>query len=202
MQFLHYDNPVMSGILKIINCMLLSVLWLIGCIPVITVGASTCALYYTVEKNIKNDRGYVVSCFCNAYKENLKQATAVSVILLAVVALFLSDYWILEAWGNSGHVLGSVSVIFQIFIGLVLLYAIWIFAMLGRFQNTVFKILKNSFILMVRHFGSSMMIAFCLLFGGVVVWLVPCAICLMPAIVCWFISVPIEHVFKKYERLD
>lgn len=198
MHIFRYDNPIMSGISKIANCILLSMLWLAGCIPVITVGASTCALYYTVEKNIKNDRGYVVSSFWHAYKENLKQATVVCALLLAVEVVFLCDYWILDALEKSGHVLGNIYILFQIFMGLVLLYAVWVFAMLGRFQNIVRQIMKNSFILMVRHIGTSFVIAFCLTFGIVIVWLIPIAVFLMPTVVCWLISVPVERVFKKY----
>lgn len=198
MQIFRYDNPIMSGISKMANCILLSMLWLIGCIPVLTVGASTCALYYTVEKNIKNDRGYVVSSFWHAYKDNLKQATKVSAVLLAAEAVFLCDYWILDALEKSGHVFGNACILFQVFMGLVLLYAVWVFAMLGRFQNTVRQIMKNSFLLMIRHIGTSLAIAFCLVFGAVVVWLIPISIFLMPTVACWLISAPMEHVFKKY----
>ena len=198
MQFLRYDNPIMSGISKIANCILLSILWLIGCIPVITVGVSTSALYYTVEKNIKHDRGYVISSFCHAYKENLKQATVVGVVLLAVETVFLFDFWILDAMNKKGIVFGNFCIVFQIFMGLCILYAVWTFAMLGRFQNTVIQIMKNSFIIMIRHIGSSLVIALFLSFGAIVVWLSPIAVCLMPAITCWLISVPVESVFKKY----
>lgn len=198
MQFFRYDNPIMSGISKIANCILLSMLWVAGCIPVITVGASTCALYYTVEKNIKNDRGYVMSSFCHAYKENLKQATVVSAVLLSAEILFLCDFWILEAMEKSGHVFGNVYIFFQILMGLIVVYGVWVFAMLGRFENTVRQIMKNSLILMIRHLGCSLVTAFCLVFGAVIVWLIPIAVCLMPTVVFWLISAPMERVFKKY----
>lgn len=198
MQLFRYDNPIMSGISKAANCIFLSMLWLAGCIPVITVGASTCALYYTVEKNIKNDRGYVASSFWHAYKENLKQASAVSAVLLAAELVFLCDFWILDAMEKEGHLFGNAGILFQVIMGLVLVYAVWVFAMLGSFQNTVPRIMKNSFILMIRHLGASFVIAFCLAFGAVVVWLIPLAVCLMPAVVFWLISAPVERVFQKY----
>lgn len=198
MQLFHYDNPVMLGISKIANCILLSLLWLIGCIPVITVGASTCALYYTVEKNIKNDRGYVISSFLHAYKENLGQATIVSVIFLIAELILQSDFWILEELGKTWNVFGSASAFFKIVMGLLLVYMVWVFAMLGRFENRLLQIMKNSFILMVHHWVSSFAIALCLAFGCAVVWLIPLAVCLMPVVVFWFISIPIERAFHKY----
>lgn len=202
MQFLHYDNPVMTGIAKFANCVFLSILWLIGCIPVITAGVSTCALYYAVEKNIKNDRDYVISAYWSAFKDNFRQGTAIWAILLAVEALLISDYWILEELGKSGHALGDACILFQIFMALVLLYAIWVLSMIGRFQNTFGQILKNSFILMIRHIGSSLLIMAFVIFGVLTVWLIPLTVCLMPAVVFWIISVPIENVFKKYRCCD
>ena len=48
-----YDNPIMSAISKIANCILLNMLFLICCIPIVTAGASFTAMYYTVEKILK-----------------------------------------------------------------------------------------------------------------------------------------------------
>ena len=41
------------------NILLVSVLWLIGCIPVITIGTSTIAMYYAMVKAVRCEEGYV-----------------------------------------------------------------------------------------------------------------------------------------------
>ena len=45
------------------NIILATILWIIGCIPVVTIGTSTAALYYTVVKSVRKDVGYVHSEF-------------------------------------------------------------------------------------------------------------------------------------------
>ena len=40
------------------NILLVSVLWLIGCIPVITIGTSTIAMYYAMVKAVRRADGY------------------------------------------------------------------------------------------------------------------------------------------------
>ncbi len=45
----------------------LSCLWLIGCIPILTVGTSTTALYYAAMKSIRGD-GSVAKNFFKAYR--------------------------------------------------------------------------------------------------------------------------------------
>ena len=91
-----YDNPIMSAISKIANCILLNMLFLICCIPIVTAGASFTAMYYTIEKNIKNNRGYVCSSFFISFKENLKKATPVWLLILGIEIIFLSDYFVVN----------------------------------------------------------------------------------------------------------
>ena len=43
-RLLSIDNPIMRFIIKIFDCMILSVLWLVFSLPVITMGAATAAL--------------------------------------------------------------------------------------------------------------------------------------------------------------
>ena len=60
MRFMEYDSPIMCGIGKVMDILWLSTLWFLCCLPVVTIGASTTALYYTSVKAI---RGYVVCSF-------------------------------------------------------------------------------------------------------------------------------------------
>ena len=55
MSFMEYDSPIMAGIGKVIDIIWLSTLWFICCLPIVTIGASTTALYYTSVKAIRDD---------------------------------------------------------------------------------------------------------------------------------------------------
>ena len=57
MKFLSYDSAFSQLLLKLCYGCYLNLLWLVCCIPIVTVGASTTALYYT---SLKIDRKSVV----------------------------------------------------------------------------------------------------------------------------------------------
>ena len=70
------ENPVMHYIVKVFDCMCLSILWLLFCLPVITAGASTTALYATVYHYIRKEEGHLWRTFWGAFRENLRSVPA------------------------------------------------------------------------------------------------------------------------------
>ena len=69
-----------------------SIMWLICCIPIVTIGASTIALYYTTAKAIRHETGYLTGEFKKSFKNNLKDGVIITVIYLFLVAVLYVDY--------------------------------------------------------------------------------------------------------------
>ena len=89
----NYDNPIWRFIGKFCDIMILNVLWLICCIPVVTVGAATTAVYYVTLKLVRDEEGPTIRSFFKSFKENFKQATVLWLIMLAVGALLGFDLY-------------------------------------------------------------------------------------------------------------
>ena len=70
-----HDNTLLSILGKITDSLLLCLLYLLSCLPIITIGAATTALYYTTHKVLRCDRSYLWKEYKRAWKENFKQAT-------------------------------------------------------------------------------------------------------------------------------
>ena len=87
----NWDNIVFQMLGKLVDCVWVSILWVICCIPVFTIGASTTALYYTVHKSIRGDRGYTTRTFFGAFRDNFKAATLPYLIWLAVMIVLGCD---------------------------------------------------------------------------------------------------------------
>ena len=51
--FFNPDNAVMQFITKVVYSVYLNILWFICCIPIVTAGASTTALFYVTLKMVK-----------------------------------------------------------------------------------------------------------------------------------------------------
>ena len=83
------NSPFFRVMSKVFDVIVLSLLWTLCCIPVITIGPATTALYYAIVKSIRKDRGYATKEFFKAFKMNFKQGAIVGV-LLTVFGLILT----------------------------------------------------------------------------------------------------------------
>ena len=89
------DGPVLQFINKIVYSVYLNILWFICCIPVVTIGASTTALFYVTLKMSKNEEGNLTKAFFHSFRENLKQATIIWLILLFLGIVLGIDGYVL-----------------------------------------------------------------------------------------------------------
>ena len=85
------DSAYTQIMTKIFNIFWLSILWLLCCIPVITIGASTIALYYVMLKLVKDEETTVTREFFHSFKQNFLQSLPVTVIVLVVVVVLVAD---------------------------------------------------------------------------------------------------------------
>ena len=53
-KFLNPDNALMITMTQITDCIFLSLFWFVGCIPVVTIGASFAALYDAAFRGFRN----------------------------------------------------------------------------------------------------------------------------------------------------
>ena len=105
------DNVVTRALSRICDFVILNILWLVCSIPIVTIGASTAALYSVMQKIIRNEEGYIASGFFKAFKENFKQSTImwlVIVILGSILSVDLSVARMLE---------GTMKLVFQVIFG-------------------------------------------------------------------------------------
>ena len=57
------EGPVMNFITKITYSAYLNILWLVCCLPIFTIGASTTALFYVTLKVVKNEENSLTKAF-------------------------------------------------------------------------------------------------------------------------------------------
>lgn len=91
MKFFSLENPIWKFIGNLADFFLLSCLWYLCCLPVVTAGAATTALYYVTLKMARGQEGQLIPAFFHSFKQNLKQATALWVGYLAVGILLVLD---------------------------------------------------------------------------------------------------------------
>ena len=66
------DSGLMITMTQITDCIFLSLFWLLGCIPVVTLGASFAALYDSVYHGFRRGDKHCWQRFWQTYKANWK----------------------------------------------------------------------------------------------------------------------------------
>lgn len=193
-----FDNKIFGALGKVVDCVILSVLWLVCCIPVITIGASTTALYYTVHKSIRGNRGYVSRNFFHAFKENFKTATLSWIVALAVQIILSLDAYITVQVLRTGNNMGAFFYFFLVLIAFSIGWVIYTFAYIARFESTVKVTLKNAILMELRHLPWSLLIIVLFLLAILLTWLIPILIFLMPACIVLMFDLILERIFRMY----
>lgn len=192
-KFFSYDSPLIRGINKIVDCVLLSLLWILFSLPLITFGASSTALYYTVNKVIRHDRSHIWREFWGAFKSNFKQATGVWLIVAVFYYLLIANCLMMYQMSNI-----PLLILYLIFLGILIMWTIHLFAHIARFENKFGAILKNSLFLMVRHCVKTFSVLIIFVMAVILFLLWPLLGCILPVAYTFMATLLIEPIFRKY----
>lgn len=138
------DNPLMITMSRITDCIFLSLFWLLGSFPVLTLGAASAALYDGVYYGFRKQDKHPWSRFFKSFRRNLLPGLVPSAVYLMI--FLLCGWGMIRLW--NGAVGGSVS--WMLFaagaFGAVVVLGILsvLFPMLSRFENSLGALLKNT----------------------------------------------------------
>lgn len=146
-----YNNPVWRFMGGVADMFFLTILWLVFSLPIITIGASTTALYYVTLKMTEGREGYLFKYFFQAFRENFRQSTLVWLIML-VLGIFLGgDLYYYY------HLHSQVAVlIFWLFFTLSVFYlfmSTMIFPLTARLDAGIKKIFFMTFMVSLKNFS-------------------------------------------------
>ena len=91
------DSPVLAAGTRITNLLILNFYWLLGCLPIVTAGASTIAAFSVTLKMAEDREGSSMTAqFWTAFVKNLKHGVPLSLILLAGLGSVWMDVKLIE----------------------------------------------------------------------------------------------------------
>ena len=192
------DNALMITFAQISDCIFLSLLWILCCFPLVTLGASSAALYDSVYKAFRQGEKNSWSCFFKSFKANLKSGLLPSLLFLLLFGLMVK--LIVSLWNAA--VLSSLS--WGIFAAAAMLCVLalgvlgLIFPVLSRFENSFPGLLKNSLFLALANLPRTLVLG--------LLYAVSLLLCLrfvfpiffLPALMTLISTLPIEKMFKPF----
>ena len=194
--FFGLENGFVSTMGKVFDILLLSFLWVLFCIPVVTMGAATTALYYTTAKVLRRNRGYVFQEFWSCFKENFVTSTIYTVILLVMGIVFYFNFKII------GYVDGTLKTflyyVYGVMLFMILTLVIYIFPVLSRFTRTRVETVKMAMILAMRHLPYTLLMIVSIAVGVFIAYCIPPTLFFVPAVTMLCVSFVMEKVFRNY----
>lgn len=156
MKFFSYDSKFSQVMLKICSACVLNMLWFICSLPIITVGASTAALFRVTLKLARDDDPQIITEFVKGLRDNFKQATVLWLIMLAGgIVLGLDGYILYHLYQTYTGFLGVICTIaLAMIIVAAIAYVItlmYVFPLTASVKNTSFNLLKYSFFIGIRY---------------------------------------------------
>ena len=147
-ELFNIESPFMQLLTRVGDMIILNLLFLICCVPIVTVGAATAALHKVSQDIVHDTDSGTVKTFFRAFRDNFRQATALWLMMLVFAAAMGCNYLLI-----SGFVAGTPALVLKALLAaaivLVLLLAAYMFPLMVRYRNTMRELAVNALILAV-----------------------------------------------------
>ena len=202
MNIFEEGSPFQRFLNKMADLLILNIITMLMCLPIITAGAALTAMHYVLLKMVRGEEGYILKSFFRSFKREFRQATVLWILYVALAALMASSL-VLVLQGSGRYPIWLPSSIVVVAV-LELMFMIYTFAMLSRFDDTIYHTLLNAVTLTFAELLRSLEMA--------VITLVPLIAflrvsILLPVLVLFGLSVPgyacamiYDPVFRKIEK--
>ncbi|MBO1513422.1 YesL family protein [Metabacillus bambusae] len=144
------DGRLFRFLSRVIDLVILNFIFLLFCMPIITIGASITALYSVLIKMVRDEDKYVVKSFILSFNKNFIQSTIVWFIMLAAGFLLLANFLLLGSLSGVPKLFFVSMLIMFGFVYLCIL--LFIFPYMARYEDTIKKSLLNSLLIGVSNY--------------------------------------------------
>jgi len=147
------DNRLWRVLDKVGSALILNLLWLLSCLPIVTVGPATAAMYETVRKFFLRGEGALVPTYLKAFRANLKQAIPLGLVAVVILGVVIAG--VMTGMSQGLLAVGAAVLVGGIFVVCVLF---WCVPLAARFTNTAGAHLKNGVLLGLGNLGSTLLL--------------------------------------------
>ena len=201
--FEHITNSWLYRVSKMIgDIVIMSLLFLVCCLPVVTIGASASALYFTVYCKYQKRSDSLSKDFMRSFKENLKNGIIIHMLYLIYGAVAGFDIWFainglgdikLPDWYLLVSFLPLLPVVFTL---------PFVYALLARFKNGIKGTLMNSFTLCMMSFPKFILILLIAAAAIAISIFFPPSALITPVAATYLIQMLTEKVFDAAMRVE
>lgn len=164
------ESPLFQALSRLADLMLLNIIFLVTCIPIVTIGAAWTSLSYMTLKMVRNEESYIVRGYFKSFKQNFKQSTIMWIIVLLLAFLLYMDYRIMAVMTDvPGHNIIMIGIYAITLMGIFLLQ--YLFPLVAKFYNNTKNMFKNAFFMSIRHLPFTVIMTVIFIGSGVLTFL-------------------------------
>ena len=149
MKIFSIESRLMQFLDKLFCAVVINILFLLFSLPVVTLGASSAALYRCFLTMSEDSGPGPFRLFWRSFRTNFKKATLLELCVLPVFAIVVWE--LLTFLSGSVGAENTTSVMFILPTILVTAWVSYVFPLQAQFENSVGRTLKNAALLAVRH---------------------------------------------------
>lgn len=157
------DGPLLRGLSRIFDMLLISLLTIICSLPVITIGAAMSAMYDISIKIVLDRDNGIIKPYFKSFARNFKKGTLIWLVCLAGIAFVSANYMLLSTDVIDGvpNWMNKAILILVFIVTLIMLFElIYVFPLQARYENKVSITLKNALFISIVQFPRSIGLAF------------------------------------------
>lgn len=197
-RFFNPDNFLWRWFGNLADYFLLSWVWLLCCIPVVTIGAASIALYDATAHCVRGGEGGTYRRFFRTFKRELGRGVLMTVFWAVLCWLLSGGYQIMTQLAQTGNTWSVLSIVYFCSLLIPLGTACWAVALESRFTYSFFNLHRNAFIFTFAHLPhTAAMVALLVLVINVCINFFP-LIMVLPGLLVYLQSFFAERVMKKY----
>lgn len=195
-----FDGGIMRFLSKASDICIISFLWLLCCIPVVTIGAATTAAYYTMVKVVRKERGTLLQEFVKSLKQNFRDSLMIHVVYLLITGVLVFNiYYTYQQLGNTENSLAFQMLFIYLALLLVMIaICIYTYPVLSRFEMKRFALVRFSILIMFRHFPVSLLLLAIFMISFVAIVVCPFGVIFVPGVCLYSYSYFMEKILRKY----
>ena len=143
------DNKFFTFMSRVADLIILNLLFLLCCIPIVTIGPAITAMYYVTMKMVRNEESYIARSFFKSFKENFKQGIAIWMMALVLILLEFMDFFIMKQLSGGIYTVVKYGLlVIALLMAMILQY---VFPLLAKIYNTVKNTIRNALLMSLRH---------------------------------------------------
>ena len=190
-------NGFMNILNKVAQMFYINICWLIACIPVVTIGPATIAMYTTLDKCLIHNRGYAITGFWQEMKANFKSGIKVWLFFLFAILVMGFDISYLFKEAKDGHAWGLLYLVILVVLVLTILTALYSFAYMAKFTDTTRRCIRNPLFIMLMHPFKNVVIVIMGIILILFAAFVPFTVLILPAAFLMMFVQYMEKIFAK-----